>query len=123
VQRSQTQPSALDVLHPGRVAVLFEGRERAVAAQLDTARALVGGGEADPGVWAESRARQGESRGALRFDPGALADTLAGLSEAVVRPSAGLAYVTEPVESDLAAGVRRLNRALKAQLDPAGVLT
>ena len=43
LRRSQLQPSALDVLHPGRVAVLFEGRERAVAAQLETARALVGG--------------------------------------------------------------------------------
>ncbi len=43
LRRSQLQPSALDVLHPGRVAVLFEGRERAVAAQLDAARALVGG--------------------------------------------------------------------------------
>jgi hypothetical protein len=32
--RSQLQPSALDVLHPGRVAVLFEGSERAVEAQL-----------------------------------------------------------------------------------------
>ena len=33
--RSQLQPSALDVLHPGRIAVLFEGSERAVESQLD----------------------------------------------------------------------------------------
>ena len=46
--RSQLQPSALDVLHPGRIAVLFEGSERAVAAQLASARELVGGSEADP---------------------------------------------------------------------------
>ena len=44
--RSQLQPSALDVLHPGRVAVLFEGSERAVDAQVATAQALVGGVEA-----------------------------------------------------------------------------
>ena len=31
---SQLQPSALDVLHPGRVAVLFEGSERAVRRRL-----------------------------------------------------------------------------------------
>ncbi len=37
---SQLQPSALDVLHPGRVAVLFEGSERAVAAQVRTAQAI-----------------------------------------------------------------------------------
>ena len=35
LRRSQLHPSALDVVHPGRVAVLFEGSERAVAAQLD----------------------------------------------------------------------------------------
>ncbi len=45
--RSQLQPSALDVLHPGRVAVLFEGSERAVAAQVAAAHSLVGGAEAD----------------------------------------------------------------------------
>ena len=36
LRRSRLQPSALDVLHPGRVAVLFEGREAAVEAQLAT---------------------------------------------------------------------------------------
>jgi glycolate oxidase FAD binding subunit len=49
--RSQLQPSALDVLHPGRVAVLFEGSERGVDAQLAAARLLVGGLEAGPAVW------------------------------------------------------------------------
>ena len=39
---SQLQPSALDVLHPGRVAALFEGSERAVQAQVATAQKLVG---------------------------------------------------------------------------------
>ena len=39
---SQLQPSALDVLHPGRVAALFEGSERAVQAQVETAQRLVG---------------------------------------------------------------------------------
>ena len=55
---SQLQPSALDVLHPGRVAVLFEGSERAVAAQLVGAQALVGGVENDDAVWEESQDRQ-----------------------------------------------------------------
>ena len=40
---SQLVPSALDILHPGRVAVLFEGGAAAVAAQVDATRALVGG--------------------------------------------------------------------------------
>ena len=70
--RSQLQPSALDVLHPGRVAVLFEGSERAVAAQLAAARALVGGAEAGTAVWDESRSRQGAASGRVRFAPGEL---------------------------------------------------
>lgn len=74
---SQLQPSALDVLHPGRVAVLFEGSERAVAAQLAAARSLFGGDEDDGRVWDESRERQGASMGRLRFVPGELAETLA----------------------------------------------
>jgi glycolate oxidase FAD binding subunit len=43
--RSQLQPSALDVLHPGRVAVHFEGSPQAVDAQLVDAQRLVGGAE------------------------------------------------------------------------------
>src|SRR5262249_27774668 len=42
---SHLQPSALDVLHPGRVAVLFEGSPAAVEHQVSRARALVGGDE------------------------------------------------------------------------------
>jgi len=120
--RSQVQPSALDLLHPGRVAVLFEGSESAVAAQLDAARGLVGGLERDGGVWVESRARQGEALGRLRFSPGDLANTLSTLGEAIVRPSAGVAYVPHRVSDVLAPAVRRLNAAVKEALDPRGVL-
>ncbi len=121
---SQLQPSALDVLHPGRVALLFEGSERAVAAQLAAAQALVGGAETDPAVWDESRARQGAAKGRIRFAPGELTDTLTGLSEAVVRPSAGVAFTpsdtvsqgeSDPVEMRLLERIRR-------ELDPQGVL-
>ena len=38
LEASSLQPSALDVLHPGRVAVLFEGSAAAVDAQLTAAR-------------------------------------------------------------------------------------
>lgn len=119
---SQLQPSALDVLHPGRVAVWFEGRERAVAAQLASATALVGGGEADDGVWEEARERQGRALGRLRFAPRDLAGVLSTLDEAVVRPAAGLAYVPHRVGGVPDAAARALQRALKARLDPAGVL-
>jgi len=122
---SQLQPSALDVLHPGRVAVLFEGAERAVEAQLAAARRLVGGIEAGPEVWGESRERQAESSGRIAFDPGHLAETLENLSEAVVRPAAGVAYTRDPPSYNLLQGnegAARLLERIKNELDPRGVL-
>ena len=102
--------------------MLFEGRERAVAAQLEAARALVGGDATDPGVWDEARGRQGRALGRVRFAPAALGNALSTLAEAVVRPSAGVAYVPHRVGGVPSATARRLERALKERLDPAGVL-
>lgn len=120
---SQLQPSALDVLHPGRVVVLFEGSERAVEAQLSTARGLVGGDEVDDAVWGESRSRQAAARGRVRFAPGELADMLTRAPRAVVRPSAGVAFVEDEVAEEADPGVERLLEAIRAQLDPRGVLS
>ena len=122
VRRSQLQPSALDVLHPGRVAVLFEGSERAVAAQVAATQALVGGVVADAGVWDESRERQGRALGRLAFAPRDLANVLSTIDQAVVRPAAGLAYVPHRVGGVPDAAARRIHRALRERLDPAGVL-
>jgi glycolate oxidase FAD binding subunit len=130
LRRSQLEPSALDVLHPGRLAVLFEGAERAVESQLARARTLVGGAEADAGIWQESRARQGAAEGRMGFEPGRLADVLGDLSEAVVRPAAGLAYTSRPRPRDTVssgdpastASLERLLARLEAELDPKGVL-
>ena len=126
--RSQLQPSALDVLHPGRVAVLFEGSERAVEEQLASARDLVGGTEADLGVWDESRLRQGGARGRIRFEPGRLGELLSNLSEGVVRPAAGIAYDgeeqpsgSEPQSQEVDDRVRELVRKIERELDPRGV--
>jgi glycolate dehydrogenase FAD-binding subunit len=119
---SQLQPSALDVLQPGRVALLFEGSERAVDAQVVAARASVGGEEGDDAVWQESRERQAASRGRLRFAPGELTNTLAELAEAVVRPASGVAYVREPMEAKLEVSTARVFAAIREQLDPQGVL-
>ena len=121
--RSQLQPSALDVLHPGRVAVLFEGSERAVAAQVAAAHSLVGGAETDSSAWDDSRSRQATASGVLRFSPGDLASTLAGLTEALVRPAAGIAYsATSVASSDTTAAWRPLVDRIAAELDPRGVL-
>ena len=128
LQRSQLQPSALDVLHPGRVAALFEGSPRAVAAQLEAARRLVGGAEADGAVWDESRTRQAAASGRVRFAPGDLAAVLANIEDAVVRPAAGVAYTAASsasckllqVPSESAA---RVADRITRELDPHGVLT
>ena len=119
---SQLQPSVLDVLHPGRVAALFEGSERAVQAQVATAQTLVGGSEAEAGVWDESRQRQAAAQGRLRFAPGELAATLEQLDDAIVRPASGVAYVSEQVTQELDTPAARLVDAIRRQLDPRGVL-
>jgi glycolate oxidase FAD binding subunit len=126
--RSQLQPSALDVLHAGRVAVLFEGSVRAVAAQLDAARVLVGGAEADTAVWDESRRRQGAASGRVRFDPGDLRPVLEALNDAVIRPAAGVAYTAEDASYKLLQGpshgaVEELVKRIARELDPRGVLS
>jgi glycolate oxidase FAD binding subunit len=122
--RSQLQPSALDVLHPGRVAVLFEGSERAVAAQLATAQALVGATESDLSVWDESHRRQAAAKGRVRFDPGDLAEVVQTLSEAVIRPSSGVAFAADESASidQSQGGWQQLVARLAAELDPRGVL-
>jgi glycolate oxidase FAD binding subunit len=127
--RSHLQPSALDVLHPGRVAVLFEGSPRAVEAQVVSATRLLERlgalvtlcHEHEP--LNESRVRQGAARGRVRFEPGRLGDVLRTLSEAVVRPAAGVAYVPEPVPEEEDPAVRRLTDAIRAAFDPGAVLS
>jgi glycolate oxidase FAD binding subunit len=125
--RSQLQPSALDVLHPGRVAVLFEGSERAVEAQVSSTLALVGGSETDMSVFDESRRRQAAAAGRVQFDPGELGRVLEALDDAVIRPAAGIAYSLEPASYKLSqaeshGAVERLVEAIRAELDPRGVL-
>lgn len=122
LMRSQLQPSALDVLHPGRVAVLFEGGERAVAVQVEAARELVGGSVEDGAVWVEARSRQDSARGRRRFAPGGLHELLGSVDEAIVRPAAGIAYVPGPVADDTAREVHALQVRIHEQLDPLGVL-
>jgi glycolate oxidase FAD binding subunit len=123
LRRSQLVPSALDVLLPRRVAVLFEGGAAAVEAQLDRARSLVGGAEADEAVWEEARERQFAARGVLRFPPGDLRERLRDLDDgAVVRAGAGIAYAARaepPERADVLAG---LHGRIRKAFDPQGIL-
>jgi glycolate oxidase FAD binding subunit len=125
--RSQLAPSALDVLHPGRIAVLFEGSQRAVDDQLVAAQALIGGDQVGAEVWQESRRRQGAARGRLRFSPADLDDALERVSEGVIRPSAGVAYTADesPRGSEPQGGndaSRRLQECVLRAFDPNGTL-
>jgi glycolate oxidase FAD binding subunit len=97
VLRSTLVPSALDVHWPERLALLFEGSERAVAAQVEAARELVGAGSAGEDIWAEAADRQSRAEGRLSFAPGSLADVLAAEEQAIVRVAAGVAYVPHEV--------------------------
>ena len=108
--------------------MLFEGSARAVDAQVDAVQALVGGTESDDEIWAESRRLQAEAKTHVRFAPGELREHLADLPKAAVRPSAGVAYVSEerpsvnltqgPSADALAALEERILRAF----DPKGTL-
>jgi glycolate dehydrogenase FAD-binding subunit len=90
--RSQLVPSGVDLLWPGRLAVLFEGSRRAVDAQVAAAQELLGGA-LDPAVWADVATRQLAAGGRVRFDR--LDAFLASASDAVVRVSGLTAYVPE----------------------------
>ena len=120
---SQLVPSALDVLHPGRVAVLYEGGAAAVAAQVASTKALVGGVEADATVWKESRARQAGSRGRASFVPGDLSAFHVCFPEGIVRPAGGLAYLPDAVPDETSEAVRLLEERVRERFDPKGVLT
>jgi len=122
ILRAPLAPSAVDVVWPGSVAVLFEGARRAVEEQLTAAQTLVGGEEDFGAIWEEAEARQAASRGRLLFAPGQLAATLDGLDEAVVRVAAGVAYVTEPVADPRDPAEVALAERVRAAFDPAGVL-
>jgi glycolate oxidase FAD binding subunit len=107
LRRSSLVPSAVDLLWPGKLCLLFEGSARAVDVQLSAARALVGGEEGDP--WAEVLAFQASCAGRRPFD-GELGEPR------LVRT--GEAYVREPVERPWSGLAERV----RAALDPEGVL-
>ncbi|HEY7604333.1 MAG TPA: FAD-binding oxidoreductase [Gaiellaceae bacterium] len=121
ILRAPVAPSAVDLLWPGGLAVLFEGGRRGVDEQVGIVRSLVGGTE-DDSIWGEVEARQAAAPGRLSFGPGALADALGGLDEAVVRVSAGVAYVPGSVADPRGPAEIALAERIRASFDPDGVL-
>jgi glycolate oxidase FAD binding subunit len=117
VLRSQLVLSALDMLvsretaaESRRLLLLFEGSERAVRAQVVTARRLVGG-EEDPAVWDAVAAQQLAAGGRVSFER--LGAFLADAPEAVVRVSALNAYVPQTVAHEPSPLVARIAEQLR----------
>ena len=115
---SHLVPSAADLLWPGRLAVLFEGGERAVAEQVARAGELLGGREASARIWAEAADRQLAAPARSSFGGAELAERLRGVSEALVRlgPACYLYGDVPPLRWT------PLAERIRAELDPAGVL-
>jgi glycolate oxidase FAD binding subunit len=106
LQRSQLTPSAVDLLPPGRVALLFEGGEAGVAHQVGLCPGAL---QEDRSVWDEAAALQQRAGGRAPF---AWQECL------LARPGAGLAFVAEPVEREWSPLAQRV----RAAFDPGGVL-
>jgi glycolate oxidase FAD binding subunit len=105
LQRAQLSPSAVDLLPPTRLALLFEGSEAAVESQLDACP-----GEAcEPGVWRESAERQRRARSRAPFD---WQDCL------LARPGVGVAFLEAPG----AGAWSPLAERVAAAFDPEGKL-
>jgi glycolate oxidase FAD binding subunit len=122
VLRSTLVPSAVDVHWPDRLALLFEGSERAVATQVAAARELVGAEPAGDDVWAEAAERQAGAAGRISFAPGSLGDVLATEDEAIVRVAAGVAYVPHEVPDPRDPVEIALVERIRAAFDPDRVL-
>jgi len=106
LHRSQLEPACVDLVG-GRLAIRFE---HAVDAQLEAARALLGGDEDDGSVWTDSAQRQAAARGRTR-EPVSQAS--------VMRMRSGVAYVDYEVPRTWS----RLTERVRAALDPDGKLS
>ena len=119
---SPLDPSAVDLLWPGRLLMLFEGSASAVEMQVNHAGREFGAMPVPLEAFAESRERQSVARGVVTFAPGALEQHLLVHEEAVVRVAAGVAYIPGPVAAAVNPGVELLTERIRREFDPAGVL-
>jgi glycolate oxidase FAD binding subunit len=105
LRASQLEPSAADVLPPGRLALLFEGGQAAVEAQV----AACPGELADAEIWEESARLQAAAGGREGF---------AWQECVLARPGPGIAFVSRPAES----AWPPLAERVRASFDPEGML-
>ena len=114
--------SAADLLWPGRLALLLEGSERAVEVKAQRAGADLDAQTAHGPVLDESRERQGRARGRTDVVLADLEGWLSGVPEAVVRLSAGVAYVPSELPRASPPALEALRERIRAEFDPARVL-
>jgi glycolate oxidase FAD binding subunit len=118
-------PSAVDLLWKGagsRLALLFEGSERAVAAQAAAAENLLGGEVTGAEIWEVSRGWQARSKGRISFPPRGLESVVGAVPEALVRPGVGVAFPMQAVSDESERGARELAERIRKAFDPGGVL-
>ncbi|HZR93085.1 MAG TPA: FAD-binding oxidoreductase [Gaiellaceae bacterium] len=122
IVRSSLEPSALDLTWPGcDLLVLFEGSARAVGAQLETARSLVGG--ADEQAWGAVDDCRPLAAGRVPVTLGSIPDVLPRYERAVACVGAGVAHTVAPEPPDPRDPVEiALVERIRAAFDPAGVL-
>jgi glycolate oxidase FAD binding subunit len=123
ILRSQLAPNAVELSWPeSQLAVLFEGTEKAVAAQISAARSLVGGAEDDGSAWASLDGKRLSAAGKLSVGGSALVEVLPAFEWAVASVAAGVAYVSEPVPDSRDPVEIALAERVRAEFDPQGVL-
>jgi glycolate oxidase FAD binding subunit len=120
---SAVVPWAVDLLWPGRLAVLLAGRPESVERQAQATCELVGGRVSDDGdaVWAESRRRQAALPGRRSFSPGELAAHLRAIGAGVVRPGPGLSHVETEHDEQAPPAVAALRERVRLAFDPEGL--
>ncbi len=119
----QLVPSALDILHPGRVLVPLRGGSRS-GRRPDRSDDCPGGRRRSRRdgmgrVAASGRRPPSAGRPSRRATSGR---SSTGPREAVVRPAAGVAFLPAPTPTESPSAVLRLQERVRERFDPAGVL-
>jgi glycolate oxidase FAD binding subunit len=115
---SQLLPSAVDLLWPGRLAILFEGSEGGVSAQVQLAEQLFET-EDDDSIWPEVQRRETEARSRSALPIAEIASMLDKLPESLIRLGpVSFLYGGEPQPREWSPLAERV----RAEFDPQGVL-
>ena len=122
ILRAPIAASAVDLLWPGRLAVLFEGGRRGVEEQVVIVRAVAGGDEDESGVGGDRVPGSRRLAAACRSIPARSRQHSAASKGRWFGSSAGVAYVPEPVADRRDPDEIAWRSASGQQFDPSDVL-